>query len=205
MIERFELSDLEADLLVELFNIGVGRAAGSLSRMVNQEIKLSVPSVEFCSTQEVTEFLGGQSIYCSVSQTITGAFDAKSMLLFLDENGKEVVRQLLGSHLSEELITEMQEDALNEIGNIVLNACIGAIATNLDIEFEVALPVFEKGDPMTLLMPSSPTDNDIVLLIKIQMHLSECEINGFLVFMLGPSSQQDLQKSLNIMLEKVSG
>ena len=37
------LSELENDLLGELFNIGVGRAANSLSQMVNQEVTLSVP------------------------------------------------------------------------------------------------------------------------------------------------------------------
>lgn len=82
MPESFELSELETDLLVELFNIGVGRAADSLSRMVNQEVHLSVPSVEFCSVEKMAEFLGGDTIICSVSQKMTASFNAKTMLLF---------------------------------------------------------------------------------------------------------------------------
>jgi len=205
MPESFELSELETDLLVELFNIGVGRAADSLSRMVNQEDHLSVPSVEFCSVEKMAEFLGGDTIICSVSQKMTASFNAKPMLLFPEKNGMEVVRQLMGSHLSDELIAEMEEEALNEIGNIILNACIGAIATALEKKFDVELPIFERGSPMDLLMPSELSDGSGVLLIRIRMDLSECEVNGYLVFILGPTSQKNLQNSLKIMIEKVSG
>jgi len=205
MPESFELSELETDLLVELFNIGVGRAADSLSRMVNQEVPLSVPSVEFCSVEKMAEFLGGDTIVCSVSQKMTGSFDAKTMLLFPEKNGMEVVRQLMGSHLSDELIAEMEEEALNEIGNIILNACIGAIATALGNKFDVDLPIFERGSPMDLLMPSESSDGNGVLLIRIRMDLSECEVNGYLAFILGPTSQTNLQNSLKIVIEKISG
>jgi len=67
---------------------------------------------------------------CSVSQEMRGGFDGRSMLIFHEKNSMEVVRQLMGNNLPDEMIIEMQEEALNEIGNIVLNACIGTIATS---------------------------------------------------------------------------
>ncbi len=205
MPSGFELNDLETDLLAELFNIGVGKAADSLSRMVKQEVKLSVPSVEFRTVDDMAEFLGGGNTICSVSQTMKGTFDARSMLLFPEENGMEVVRQLMGSQLSDELVAEMQEEALSEIGNIVLNACIGAIATSLEGKFEVDLPIFEKGTPLFLLASTVSGDDDGVLSIKIHMDLSQCKVRGYLAFLLGPSSQQNLQKCLKIMLDRISG
>ena len=39
------LSEFELDALTELVNIGVSRAAGSLRKMVGQQVLLSVPSV----------------------------------------------------------------------------------------------------------------------------------------------------------------
>ncbi len=205
MPNDFVLDELETDLLAELFNIGVGRAADSLSRMVNQEVKLSVPSVEFRSVNDMTQFLGGDNTICSVSQSIRGAFDARSMLLFPEENGMEVVRQLMGSHLSDELVAEMQEEALSEIGNIVLNACIGAIATSIHEKFQIDLPIFEKGTPIYLLASGASSDDSGILLIKIHMDLSKCEVRGYLAFLLGHSSQQNLQKCLKIMLDEISG
>lgn len=117
----------------------------------------------------------------------------------------EVVRQLMGSHLSDELIAEMEEEALNEIGIIILNACIGAIATALDKKFDVELPIFERGSPMGLLKPPDSSEGNGILLIRIRMDLSECKVNGYLAFILGPTSQKNLQESLKIMIEKISG
>ena len=204
MAKDFKLSELEADLLAELFNIGVGKAADSLSRMVNQEVSLSVPSVEFRSVKYMAEILGGDTTICCVSQNIRGFFNARSMLLFPEENSMELVRQLMGSHLPDELLADMQEEALNEIGNIVLNACIGAMATTLDSAFSVDLPQFDQGKPMNLLSSSASSVDDAVLLIRIHMELSECAVKGYLAFLLGPASQENLQKSLITMLEKFS-
>ena len=58
MTGLFELDELELDLLAELFNIGVGKAANSLSQMVDQEIKLSVPSIDFKTVSQMTGLLG---------------------------------------------------------------------------------------------------------------------------------------------------
>ncbi len=202
MIEAIDLDELESDLLAELFNIGVGKAADSLSRMVNQEVKLSVPAVEFRTIRDMADFLGGDSTICSVSQNMRGAFDARSMLMFPEENSMEVVRQLMGNHLSDELVADMQEEALSEIGNIVLNACIGSIATTLDHKFDVDLPEFDQGKPMDLLSTTESAEDEGVLLIRIHMELSECAVKGYLAFLLGPTSQDNLQKALKTMLEK---
>mgnify|MGYP000203311149 CR=1 FL=1 len=130
MSRLFHLTELETDLLTELFNIGVGKAADSLSRMVNQTVKLSVPQVHIRSIESMVCYLGGDIQMCSVSQEMRGCFDGRSMLIFHEKNSMEVVRQLMGNNLPDEMIIEMQEEALNEIGNIVLNACIGTIATS---------------------------------------------------------------------------
>ncbi len=204
MVEAADLDALESDLLAELFNIGVGKAADSLSRMVNQEVKLSVPAVEFRALRDMADYLGSESEICSISQDMRGAFDARSMLMFPEENSLEVVRQLMGNHLPDELVADMQEEALSEIGNIVLNACIGSIATTLDSNFEVDLPEFNQGKPMDLLSSVDTTDDEGVLLIRIHMELSECAVRGYLAFLLGQASQGNLQKVLRVMLKKFS-
>lgn len=198
----FELDELETDLLAELFNIGVGKAADSLSKMVNQEVRLSVPSVEFRSIEAMADYLGGDNLVCSVSQEMRGPFNARSMLMFHEDSSMEVVRQMMGNTLSDELVADMQEEALNEIGNIVLNACIGSIASTLGNQFEVDLPVFRQDKPLNLLSHGMISNDRSVLLIRIHMELKECEVKGYLAFLLGQASQQSLQHSLRLMLEK---
>ncbi len=204
MVDLFQLEELELDLLAELFNIGVGNAANSLSKMVSQEVKLSVPSVDFRTVSQMTSLLGDSTSICSVSQHMAGAFEAKSMLIFPEESSMEVVRQLMGEDKSDEVIADLQEEALNEIGNIVLNACIGAIGATLNENFEVGLPEFQKGYPAELLSSSVTSENDVVLIIRINMELSVSQVKGYLAFILGSTSLVNLQNCLEIMLAKLS-
>lgn len=203
MDNKPKLSELEEDLLGELFNLGVGRAANSLSKMVNQEVKLSVPHVKFVGQQEMEDYLGSNSQICAVGQVMHGPFDAQSLLLFPEKSSMEVVRKMLGEHLSDELIAEMQQEALTEIGNIVLNACIGAISNSMKKIITVELPHFFLDTPNRLLSDYLTTENDVVLLITIDMTLSESEVTGYMAFILGPFSLQKLQKSLQEILSGI--
>jgi len=200
----FQLNELETDLLTELFNIGVGKAADSLSRMLRQTVKLSVPVVEIKSITDMAIYLGGDKDICSISQEMRGSFDGRSMLMFHETNSMEIVRQLMGKNLPDEMVTEIQEEALSEIGNIVLNACIGAIASSLGQQFEVDLPVFQQGKPLQLLtLPDASIDSS-VLLIRIRLELTDCEVEGYLAFLLAPTSQNNLHRSLKCILQELS-
>ena len=46
------LTELERDALTEIINIGVSRAAKNLSRMVKDQVHLSVPRTEFMTRDQ---------------------------------------------------------------------------------------------------------------------------------------------------------
>ena len=199
MPNSLQLSELEEDLLTELFNLGVGNAAASLSEMVKQEIKLSVPYIEFLSLAQLANKLGGENSICSVSQIVSGPFTAQSMLLFPEENSIEIVRQLLGNNLPDDTLLELQKESFSEIGNIVLNACIGSFSTALKEEFAVDLPVFELAKPGELLKLSDQ-EQDTALFIRIDLTLSSSQITGYLAFLMGSISLEKLKEALEKML-----
>ena len=199
MPKAMVLTELQQDLLTELFNLGVGQAAASLSVMVKQEIKLSVPHVEFLTISDLAQKLGLESLVCSVSQVMTGPFSAQSMLLFPEENSLEIVRQLLGRDLPEDTIIGLQQEAFSEIGNIVLNACIGSFSKALNTEFSVDLPMFEMAKPVDLLNVAE-NERDIALFLRIDLMLSESNITGYLAFLMGALSLEQLKKSLDNVL-----
>lgn len=198
------LKPLEHDMLCEMFNLGVGRASASLSAMVKQEVILSVPIVEFRTREGMAEELGDDQPICSVTQEMNGPFSAESVLLFPAESGLKVVRNMLGSSLSDEMLAELQQEALSEIGNVVLNACIGSIAETMSENFKVGLPNFDISKPNELLQVNSSSEDDVVLLIRIFMTLSESEVTGYLAFLLGNVSLIELQATLARMIENLS-
>lgn len=204
MTNKTLINELEIDLLTELFNVGVGNAAASLSTMVKQEIKLSVPQIEFLTTKELANKLGIENSICSVSQKMSGAFSAQSMLLFPEENGTEIVRQLLGPDVPEDSILELQKEAFSEIGNIVLNACIGSFSNAMSQEFDVDLPVFELGRPSDIFKLSDKnTGNDTALFIRIDLTLSTSKITGYMAFLMGALSLEQLKAVLTEMLSNL--
>ena len=196
-----QLNDLESDLLGELFNIAVGKAASSLSLMLHQTIDLSVPEVDFVSTTVLSEYLAEHGELCSVSQQMDGPFSANTMLLFPEKSSLNMVRLMLGSGISDELIYQMHAEALMEISNIVLNACIGAFAESLSESFTVDIPCFRQARGEDLFPDEYNTLNN-VLFIRINLSLSDTKEKGYIVFLFGAGSFESLHHSLAKILQQ---
>lgn len=205
MASTLQLSPMEEDLLTEMFNLGMGSASSSLSKMVNQEIKLSVPRVVFDTIENVATAIGHDQFICGVTQEIKGPFNAQSMLLFPEEGSMEVVNKMLGGHLPKEMLVDMQQEALSEIGNIVLNACIGSIAQMLGHTFEVDLPTYTLETAEHILLINNRKSIDTVMFIHIEMTLSESEITGYMAFLLETGAVEKLQQSLKQAIEAIQG
>jgi len=198
-----KLSEMEHDLLTELFNIGIGGAANSLSQLVNQEIVLSVPSLQFKTSSQVIDQLGKNKKLFAIAQEMEGPFAMHSLLIFNPEDGFEVVKRMLGPHLSDETLAELQSEALTEIGNIVLNACIAVVSEALGQGFDIHLPIFSSTIPEDLLAENADGDSDCLLAIEVKLELKESAINGYLLFILNTDSIENLQKTLASLLDNL--
>lgn len=191
------LTELEQDYLVELFNIGIGKAADSLSQIVNQEIILSVPTVEYITIDDLNKKMVEHQDICSVSQSVQGTFSANSMLLFPEESSLEIVKKMLGEGYSNETIAELHQEGFTEIGNIVLNACIGSLGQSFQEEFKVGLPSYQIGSISKVLQTQ---EQENILFIRINLMLSESKVHGYLVFLLESLSFLQFKNMLNKMI-----
>ncbi|MBM3558195.1 MAG: hypothetical protein FJX47_21855, partial [Alphaproteobacteria bacterium] len=71
-----ELTDIERDGTGELMNVGVGKAAAALGRLVRGEIELSVPRVLLVPLAEVMKYtpIAGDDAVIGVYAAFDGAF-----------------------------------------------------------------------------------------------------------------------------------
>ena len=126
------LSDIHVDLLKETFNVGVGQAATALSEIAGgEEIMLSVPQIQMLTISELSEqvrTVSGEKL-CSVVEEFQGPFQGRAMMLYSERESLELVKLMLGETFPVEQMSEMEGEALCEVGNIVLNACLSAMAT----------------------------------------------------------------------------
>ena len=67
-----------------------------------------------------------QALCCIAQHYVAGnAFDTDALLLFPERGSLEIVRRMLGrSEIQLDQITELEQDALGEIGNIIINSCM---------------------------------------------------------------------------------
>lgn len=203
MADKTPLSELEQDALTELFNIGIGHAASAMNELLNEELTLSVPKIEILSRSSLTDALQLQAKrICGVHQSVSGLFQANAHLLFPEDQSLELVKLMLGENIPSDALTEMQQEALCEIGNIILNACVGAMANALENECASSLPSLYRGDMEQVLGVAETGHDDLSLVIYIDFLVEKHEIRGYLVFLLDTISLADLKAVLSAFLEK---
>jgi chemotaxis protein CheC len=199
-----KLSELEQDALTEIFNIGVGLAADVLSQMVGEDVRLSVPHVALTSQELAAEQFQARENrpLCAIRQTYSGEVSTDAILMFPEENSLELVRSMVGSDLPLDQLTEMEQDAMAEIGNIILNAIISQISSTLELAFEGSLPSVSLVTGATIFHDpiaesAKPEQQASVLMLTIDFVLSTREVSGYLAFLLDIPSGDKLITRVN--------
>jgi chemotaxis protein CheC len=189
------LEELEVDALTELVNLGVSRAAVSLRELVGEQVFLSVPSLAVLSKPEAAESIRGPNgrHLIAVRQAFDGEFSGRALLIFPEANSLELVRAVAGEHLSLEDIAELEDEALAEIGNIILNSCIGTISNLLQRNLKMSLPEILRGQGQDFFDLSKPTIEDVVLFIRINFSLLGREISGYVALVMDLPSLASLR------------
>jgi chemotaxis protein CheC len=189
------LSEIHLDALSEVFNVGAGRAAASLSEIVGDEVRLSVPSVEIRKTSEINSSVIGfdSQRFGAVHQTFSGSFEAKAVLLFTEEHALEIVRDMMGSQISIEDLAEFEQEAMCELGNIILNACLSAMADMLNIPLNCSLPDYSVATTEEIFRRiNNDEDQPYLLVLHIDLAIEKHHSEGHLIFLLSSTSLQDL-------------
>lgn len=196
------LSELQQDALLEIFNVSIGRAAAAMSDMVNETIDMSVPAMQFITRKQAGDILDlkGKRRVCSVTQGFAGTFSGEAVLMFPEENSLEIVRMMLGSTIPLAHLTELEQDALNEVGNIILNSCISAFADIFQEQFDTTLPEVRVGSGMEAVGVSVERQQDGVLFLHIQFAFQRRKIEGYVVFLMDLPSFANLRAGIDRFL-----
>lgn len=205
------MSDLfstdEQETIVELMNLGVGQAASALSKLVQDEVLLSVPKVDFVqldSAEATFQQLLPQAL-AGVTQAFEGFINGKAALIFPEERSLELVRALVGSELSASEISELEQDTLAELGNILLNSCLASLANQLKREIHTALPETYSGNYKQMLNLLCDQQDSLIMLVQIDFSLRERNLQGYLAFIIDLHTAGGFHAALNDYLADLLG
>jgi len=191
-------------VLSEIVNMGVGQAASALSDMVDEEVLLSVPHLEFLASDEMKSQMN-QRLNTPIDEDVVilkqgfaGACSGQSMLIFPEEKSLNLVRAALPDDVPLETLSELEEDSLEEIGNVILSYFVASIAEAWDKEFDCGLTTCHHGS-LDGVIDSAP--NQLLLALNVDFSLASQKINGNLLFLLDMSHFSDLLEKLELMLQ----
>lgn len=132
------ITELEEDALKEFFNMGLGMAADSLSQMVDKEVFLSLPQLAIVSRSEALDLVEEDSgeRMAAIRQKFQGELYGTALLIFPGAKSLALVRALLEDDTPLETLSELEQETLLDVGNVILNAFLTSFTQMMSLEFD---------------------------------------------------------------------
>jgi chemotaxis protein CheC len=199
--EHMELTATHQEALTELINIGYGRAAASLSQLTRRRITLEVPRIGVYEIDKAVDALR-QSMHgevATVHQLFSGPVAGHALLL-LDRSAALTLNSLLldQKHVSGEL-HQAEREVLTEVGNILLNACLGVFGNVLQVQMTFSVPRFHVESVEDVLKTATVQSRELqyALMVHTRFHVKTSDVSGYLMMILGVTSLSRLTAELD--------
>ena len=178
------LTELERDALAELSNIAMAKAANSLRKMICST-RFCWPCLRSISSpaQAAANLVAkpDNPKLVAVRQDFAGPFSGRALLIFPETNSLELVRAVVGQQLALEDIVDLEDEALAETGNIILNSWVATIANLLKSALKMSLPVVIRGDGKRMFASATST---LVLFLHIKFEIHQKQIGGYVALLM---------------------
>ena len=142
------MTELERDIIREILNIGLARAADSFAVIAQERVLLEVPNIDLLMSEDIlTRVREYQSRHVPIQSDIRGDFNGTTLMFFSGQHVQRLSRVCLRMQTTETLeVNELQESPLLEISNIITGALVTQLANILKANIYGAPPIAPRGD-----------------------------------------------------------
>jgi chemotaxis protein CheC len=195
-----DLTPQQKDALIELINIGFGRAASALSILVGQRVIIEAPSVELfplINLKEALERLSDGEV-TSVHQVFSGRISGTAMLLMDTSSSAALIDLLAGGSGEAAVLSEVDRETMQETGNILLNAFTGSFGNLLQVHISFTVPRvhFDSLRKMLHTITIDQLELEYALVVQVNFTLTGGNISGFVVIVMGIQSMESLLEAM---------
>ena len=175
----------EADVIKEFLNMGMGRAAGVLHRLLGKHITI-IPPEFIVARGKIILSREEKTVSYAIHQTFKGELSGFGVLLFEAGSGQRLGK-LVAQHAGDENISEDElKDVVQEVGNNTINAIAGTVVNQIRNKVTFDPPQLKVGYYKDILFPTLDGCEKIVL-GKTGFVVNDFNIDGSLI--LGFSSE----------------
>jgi chemotaxis protein CheC len=190
------LTDSQTDALTELINIGFSKSAASLSELTGYRILLGTPEVKLVPIDELAQELSERVVdkIITVHQIFNGPIAGDAMLILNHRDSKKLVSLLLNDSDQASLSEDSLKDVLSEVGNIMLNSCLGMFGNILKIRITFTVPQLQL-ETLEKLIRTITIDNveiSYALMVSMEFQLRDKAIKSYLILVLGVTSLEQM-------------
>jgi len=146
------MSPKDIKKLENIVNTGMMNAGVVLSQLVGKEVELFIPEIKLTDREGLArEFRFSHDEFFGVKIRMNGDLNGNLLMMFSEENGSEIARELLGSEdakhgtngnkLSDDMIS-----VLSEISNIVCSSVMNSLSNKMKKEILPSVPEMITGN-----------------------------------------------------------
>ena len=121
-LKKYEDMNLqELDVMKEISSIGTSHAATALSKLLQREIRISIPEINILGYEETVDRLGYiEELVTATLVRMSNEIDGLMLFVFKMDLANAVLGKLIGmEYQSFEELDELAYSALEEVGNII--------------------------------------------------------------------------------------
>jgi len=169
------MTDLERDIIREILNIGLARAADSFAIIAQERVLLEVPNIDLLDSDDILRKVREyQANHVPIQSDIRGDFNGTTLMFFSGQHIQRLSRVCLRMQTTEALdVNELQESLLLEISNIITGALVTQLANILKASIYGAPPTAPRGDIAATLQTLLPAQQLQPLIFSVITQFSD--------------------------------
>lgn len=197
------LSDGQKDGLIELLNIALGRAAASFAELTNRQVEIHRPEIAIHPVHHLAGTLGHliEGEVATVHQTFSGPITGHALFLTRCADAGNLVHLMTGARSPSPQLSMLDSEAMVEIGNIVLNACLGMFGNLLKVHITFVVPRIHL-ETLQGLLDSLKLEHaglQFALVVTMPISLRDAAVQSHIIFVMGVTSLDRLLQAIEEM------
>jgi chemotaxis protein CheC len=194
------LTDQQRDAMSEIINIAFARTAASLSELSGHRVLLAAPGVEIVAIDELPAAIGTfiNEEIVSVHQVFNGPVAGDALLMLNHTGAIRLTDLLCESRVPSQKLDESAREALTEVGNILLNACLGVFGNLLQVHVGFSMPRLHLEHLGQLIRSITIGAEELryAVVVSAAFGIQENSVSGYLAIVLGVSSLDRLLRAI---------
>lgn len=199
----------QRDAITELVNIAFSRTAAALSDLTGNRVELSVPEVTVHPIRELgaslRRYVSGD--VATVHQIFGGPVSGDAFLLLDVDGAAKLVALLTEADAPTPQMGASAKEVLSEVGNILLNACLGVFGDLLQVRFTFAVPRLHL-ESLNMMLGSLVVEEDELrhaMLVGARFRIRATDVTGCLVLVLGITSLEKFVTAIEAWADSAAG